>query len=208
MPLILIGRKNHGNLHPLKTVAFDEKDTGRIEREVSCFLSTFGFAQPLAIKAVIFDLGGVVVYGNRRGLADRLFPERLEEDRPYWMEEVYKTDLWAKLDAGELVRKSAHALHFWGLLIRKTQTYAQAKKLEPRPEFAFWLDNMAEAMTPLKGAKDLIDRLGAVHVPLFIFSNFHAPAYHDSKKLYSSVFDKFVDATVSHVTHHLKPKPE
>jgi FMN phosphatase YigB (HAD superfamily) len=67
---------------------------------------------------------------------------------------------------------------------------------------------MAEAMTPLPGAKDLIDRLHAVHVPLFIFSNFHAPSFHQSKKLYASVFDKFTDATVSHVTHHLKPKPE
>ena len=80
--------------------------------------------------------------------------------------------------------------------------------MEPRPEFAFWLDNMAEAMTPLQGGKDLIDRLHAMHVPLFIFSNFHAPSFQQSKKLYANVFDKFVDATVSYATHHLKPKPE
>jgi FMN phosphatase YigB (HAD superfamily) len=80
--------------------------------------------------------------------------------------------------------------------------------MDPRPELAFWLDNMAEAMTPLQGAKDLIDRLHAKNVPLFIFSNFHEPAYNQSRKLFPSVFDKFADATVSHLTQHLKPKPE
>jgi hypothetical protein len=105
VPVLLVGRKVHGNLHPLKTAAFNIKDVSAVEREVACFLSTFGFSEPLALKAVIFDLGGVVVYGNRRGLADRLFSDRDESERPYWMEEVYKTDMWAKLDAGELVSK-------------------------------------------------------------------------------------------------------
>ena len=207
VPLLLIGHKNHGNLHPLKRVAFDQEDTRRVEREISCFLATFAFPEPLQIKAVVFDLGGVVVFGNRRGLADRLFPEREESDRPYWMEEVYKSDLWAKLDAGEIVRRSV--VHFSPFLTcDTTKTYAQAKKLDPRPEFAFWLDNMAEAMTPLQGGKDLIDRVHAAGVPLFIFSNFHGPAYQQSKKLFPSVFEKFADATVSYQTHHCKPKPE
>ncbi len=105
IPLLLLGEKNESSLRPLKQKAC--KSDEEAGTEVACFLAAFGFAERIKPKAVVFDLGGVVVCGDQRILCDRLFPDRPPEQRPYWMADVYKTDMWARLDAGRLVRNIA-----------------------------------------------------------------------------------------------------
>jgi len=160
-------------------------------------MATFGITNRVK-KGVVFDIGGVILFGDTRGLVDRLFADRPESQRPYGMMQVYKTEMWSRLDRGTL-------------------SYADAivgfdQPSVTKEDFSFWLSNFFKHMTSLPGGSTILAGLRAKGTPRFVLSNFHKESFEIiSQQLHPETFGiphGMTDHVVSYITHHNKPEPE
>ena len=144
-----------------------------------------------AIKAVVFDIGKVLIQWDMRALFAKLIADQQELD---WFLSHVVTEQWhfqhdAGRDAEEMI--AARSAEF--------PAYA--------PHIRAWLDRFNETIPgPVPGSADLVEALDVRGVPLYAITNFGADTWAGFRPTLP-LLDRFRDIVVSGVEKLAKPDP-
>lgn len=144
------------------------------------------------MRAVVFDIGGVLVDWSPRYLYQKLIsdPARLD----WFLTNVLTLDWHFKHDAGALFSDTSPPL------IEQFPEYADLIKVYgPR-----WLETIAG---PIPGVWELVDQLANNQIPLFAITNFSAEFYPSFAES-TPVIRHFQDVVVSGEERLVKPDPQ
>jgi 2-haloacid dehalogenase len=143
-------------------------------------------------KAVIFDIGNVVVEWRPERLYARLIPDPDERTRFFERTEMFKVNL--DIDRGEPMRETI---------------YAHADKHPAdRDLIRAWADNWREMFAPeITGTLQLIAALRRRNVPVHALSNFGAESFVWGREMYP-ILKTFDIAVISGHEGTVKPEAE
>ena len=143
------------------------------------------------IKAVVFDIGKVLVEWERDLPFRRLIPDPATRD--WFMAEVIPLSWHGEHDAG----RDAEAM----IAERSAQFPEHAELIRA------WLDRFNETIPgPVPGSSEIVEDLHAAGVPLFAITNFGADTWAGFAPTYP-LFARFGDIVVSGVEKLAKPDP-
>jgi putative hydrolase of the HAD superfamily len=144
------------------------------------------------LRAVIFDLGGVVLDWNPHGILQRHFDN--DAERALIAEQIIRHPDWLEMDRGTLDESGAiERFH--------------ARTGRSKEWLAAFLQSIRESLLPIPGTVALIEELRARGVPLYILSNMPTAmaiwlrANHD-------FFRHFDGAVISSEILMIKPEPQ
>ena len=143
-------------------------------------------------RAVIFDVGRVLVDWEIRFLYERLIPEGEALDA--FLRDVVTVEWHFQHDAGRLFAENAAEL---------TAHYPQHADLIAL--FGPRFNDTNRAAVP--GMPELLAELDAVKVPLFAITNFSGEFFPPFRVKYPEMFDRFRDIVVSGDEKMMKPDP-
>ncbi len=145
----------------------------------------------MAVKAVVFDVGGVLYQWSLRYLFEKLIPDAQELD--WFLANVVTTDWHFQHDAGR------------GLADMVGERCAEF------PEHAHLIRAYAARFNetipgPVAGTHAIVHALAARNIPIFGITNFGAEFWSGFKPT-APVFDMFSDIVVSGAEKLIKPDP-
>lgn len=143
------------------------------------------------VRAVVFDVGKVLVQWDMRHLFAKLIADPAELD--WFMENVATTEWHFQHDAGVPLSEMVPA--------RKAEFPAHAAHLDA---YATRFNEMIPG--PVPGSFEIVEELAARGVPLFAITNFGAD-FWDQFRPVQPIFDHFRDIVVSGVEKLVKPDP-
>jgi 2-haloacid dehalogenase len=141
------------------------------------------------IKAVVFDVGRVLVQWDLRHLFAKLIAD--EEELDWFLENVVTPKWHFQHDAGRPLAEMVPEL--------KLQYPAYAAHID-----AYATRFIETIPGPVPGSFEIVEELAARGVPLFAITNFGAEFWHQFRPHYP-IFDHFSDIVVSGVEKLVKP---
>jgi 2-haloacid dehalogenase len=145
----------------------------------------------MAIKAVVFDFGGVLIDWKREYVYSRLIPD--ETERQWFLDHVCKMEWVVQQDGGQTIAEGTAEL------IAK---YPEHEALI-RAFYERWPEMLGGV---LADGVALVDALDAVHVPLFGLTNWSAETFPYAWENYP-VLRRFREVVVSGRVGVVKPDP-
>ncbi|SAK91643.1 hydrolase [Caballeronia arationis] len=145
----------------------------------------------MAIKAVVFDFGGVLIDWKREYVYSRLIPD--ETERRWFLDHVCKMEWVVQQDGGQTIAEGTAEL------IAK---YPEHEALI-RAFYERWPEMLGGV---LADGVALVDALDAVHVPLFGLTNWSAETFPYAWENYP-VLRRFREVVVSGRVGVVKPDP-
>jgi len=142
-------------------------------------------------RAAIFDLGGVVVEWNPRGVVERFTEDAML--REALLAAVFEHPDWAALDRGSMDEAGA---------VSRMQT----RVAMPADEYERLMRLADDSLRPIPGTLALLDRLRAQGLPLFALSNMPAPRFAMLRARHG-FWDRFEGFVISGEIGLLKPEP-
>lgn len=145
------------------------------------------------IKQILFDCGGVLAELNFRQLMEDISGSR--ETADFFISRIWQPDSpWLRYDSGDL---------------NTAQIKEELKKYMP-PELRVFLeefvDRWLEALPPMAGMEEIVDRLKERGYPCYLLSNFSEGFARMPER--TPVLQKLDGMVISYEIHMLKPDPE
>lgn len=145
----------------------------------------------VAVEAVVFDIGGVILDWNPRYLYEQLIPDPAELDR--FLGEICTLEWNGTFDAGTSFDEGCRAL------------------AEQHPDHAelihAWKRQADMVRGEVPGTRAVVERLHAAGVPLYLLTNMPADVFEERRRHFD-VLALFAGAIVSGVEGLLKPSRE
>jgi 2-haloacid dehalogenase/putative hydrolase of the HAD superfamily len=142
-------------------------------------------------KAVLFDIGNVIVRWDPRTLYSKIFPDPAERDR--FLAEVCTMAWHGEADRGTPFAENIAAL--------------SAQHPEHAEAIAAWWGRWPEMFSGvIEETVEAIEALHARGVPLYALTNMSEEAWPGVRAM-SPVFDRFRDVVVSGAERTIKPEP-
>lgn len=150
------------------------------------------------IRAIVFDLGGVVFNWQPLAILQNLLPQRIRntDEARHWAGEIFQTfhpgSDWSLFDLGQI------------------QPDALADRIAvrtglSRAEMDTVIEGIPPYLTPMPGTVALIERLHASGKPLFFLSNMPGP-YAERLVRLNGFFNRFQDGIFSAHVAQIKPE--
>lgn len=147
---------------------------------------------PLAdLPNVIFDLGGVLLRWDTRGIVDAIYTDA--QTRELVHAAVFEHPDWLELDRGALSEDEA------------VERFAH-RTGQPRTAMADLMDEVRRCLAPQPAAMDLLTELDECGVPLYCLSNMHDRNIGFLTGQYA-FFERFRGAIYSAEVKMIKPDP-
>ncbi len=146
----------------------------------------------MAVKNVVFDLGGVLIDFNMKRMLDDNIPEIYHKAVT---EATFQSDEWLMMDSGELEAEDA------------VEKMCQKLPVEIHPNVKNMILNRVEQMPPLSEMTKIIDSLHINGYKLYALSNC-ADWFHDFFKNHLPSSEKFSGYVISADYKTLKPDEE
>lgn len=142
------------------------------------------------MRAVVFDIGNVLIEWDRRFLYEKILPEPADLDR--FLRTVYT------LEANEMFDRGQHIDEFTTLLAAKHPLFADAiYALRTR-----WIETLGPV---IQGTLDILVELSEAQVPLYALSNFNDGTFRLIEDRYD-FFRLFRGMVISGRVGHIKPE--
>jgi 2-haloacid dehalogenase len=145
----------------------------------------------MAIKAVVFDFGGVLIDWKREYVYSRLIPD--ETERRWFLDHVCKMEWVVQQDGGQTIAEGTAEL-----IAKFPEHEALIRAFYER-----WPEMLGGV---LADGVALVDALDAVHVPLFGLTNWSAETFPYAWENYP-VLRRFREVVVSGRVGVVKPDP-
>jgi 2-haloacid dehalogenase len=146
----------------------------------------------MAVRAIVFDIGGVLYDWHPRFLFERMTDDVALVDRI----------------VGEAVTHAWHFQHDAGRDFADTS----AELIAQFPEFEMYIRAFGARFNetirgPIPGTLDILRELDAAGVPLFCITNFSHEFFPPFAAVHAEIFDRFRDIIVSGAEKLTKPDP-